>query len=108
VKLVLLTSTLVGEVLLFVLLWIATEVVLLGLVWATGLLRWNSSRLPAQDPSYDLACDGWWFDDPDPDDPQYDLVYRKGPQNQLQVLLTHERVVQKYLTVWHAIDGAQL
>jgi hypothetical protein len=105
---VLLTSTLVGEALLFVLLWIATEIWALSVCWATGLLRWNSSRLPAEDPSYDLACDGWWFEDPDPDDPQYDLVYRKGPQNQLQVLLTAEQIEGNWPKVWQHMHGARL
>lgn len=106
----LLLSTLVAVPMLSLTGFVFGAVIVQALDWLLTPARWNGSQLPADpldDPSYDWACDGWWFDDPDPDDERCELPCRAGPGNRPQVLLTHERVEQNYLTVWHVIDGAQ-
>lgn len=111
-----LISTLVGELLLFVLLWVVTASALLGLCWATGLLRWQGSALPADptdDPRWDEKCLGWWCDDLAPPTSERAVLQRgvtyRGDTSRadLQFLLPLELVDRRHLTVLHCMDGAQ-
>lgn len=117
----LLISTLVAGLLLSLTGLVFGAIATLALDWLSMPARWNGSRLPVDlvdDPSYDLAYDGWWCEDDwsqyppvsGPGTAQDGLVYRWHPDGsaRLQFLLTHERIEGNWPIVWQYIYGAQL
>lgn len=94
----------------------ALLVVMLGAAigWSAGILwsshPWLQSELPRDkqnDPSYDPECLGWWSEPP-----QVFASHDEGAAYYVMpddaVLITEEEVRDRYLTVWHFMDGARL
>lgn len=113
----LLVSTLLGELLLFLTVFVLGAMIGLALSWLQGRRPWLPSTLPAAcspaDSGWDEAMMGWWVEAPPglgPTDPGIaGLHWRwaKPDATDLQYLLTTEQVSYPGISIYHFIDGAR-